>query len=57
MTPPVHLSQVLKGKLHGSIDIRLSVMSVNKKAQRVDLDTEENIYHLKVAFLFQATHE
>lgn len=23
-------------------------MSINKKAQRVDLDTEENIYHLKV---------
>uniref|UniRef100_A0A8D0AZG1 Oxysterol binding protein like 7 n=1 Tax=Salvator merianae TaxID=96440 RepID=A0A8D0AZG1_SALMN len=40
--------QVLKGKLHGSIDVRSSVMSVNKKAQRVDLDTEENIYHLKI---------
>ncbi|XP_067397261.1 oxysterol-binding protein-related protein 7 isoform X2 [Emydura macquarii macquarii] len=39
---------VLKGKLHGSIDVRLSVMSINKKAQRVDLDTEENIYHLKI---------
>ncbi|XP_013913638.1 PREDICTED: oxysterol-binding protein-related protein 7 isoform X2 [Thamnophis sirtalis] len=39
---------VLKGKLHGSIDVCLSVMSVNKKAQRVDLDTEENIYHLKI---------
>uniref|UniRef100_A0A8D0HJT8 Oxysterol-binding protein n=1 Tax=Sphenodon punctatus TaxID=8508 RepID=A0A8D0HJT8_SPHPU len=39
---------VLRGKLHGSIDVRLSVMSVNKKAQRVDLDTEENIYHLKI---------
>nr|XP_034991330.1 oxysterol-binding protein-related protein 7 isoform X2 [Zootoca vivipara] len=39
---------VLKGKLHGSVDVRLSVMSVNKKAQRVDLDTEENIYHLKI---------
>lgn len=38
---------VLKGKLHGAIDVRQSVMSVNKKAQRVDLDTEENIYHLK----------
>ncbi|XP_057270608.1 oxysterol-binding protein-related protein 7 isoform X4 [Pezoporus wallicus] len=42
------LPQVLKGKLHGAIDVRLSVMSVNKKAQRVDLDTEENIYHLKI---------
>uniref|UniRef100_A0A8C6ZML2 Oxysterol binding protein like 7 n=1 Tax=Nothoprocta perdicaria TaxID=30464 RepID=A0A8C6ZML2_NOTPE len=39
---------VLKGKLHGSIDVRHAVMSVNKKAQRVDLDTEENIYHLKI---------
>ncbi|KAF4805376.1 oxysterol-binding protein-related protein 7 [Turdus rufiventris] len=39
---------VLKGKLHGAIDVRQSVMSVNKKAQRVDLDTEDNIYHLKV---------
>ncbi|XP_064895769.1 oxysterol-binding protein-related protein 7 isoform X7 [Columba livia] len=39
--------KVLKGKLHGSIDVRQSVMSINKKAQRVDLDTEENIYHLK----------
>ncbi|XP_050790766.1 oxysterol-binding protein-related protein 7 isoform X3 [Gopherus flavomarginatus] len=39
---------VLKGKLHGSVDVRLAVMSINRKAQRVDLDTEENIYHLKI---------
>ncbi|NWX38534.1 OSBL7 protein, partial [Notiomystis cincta] len=39
---------VLKGKLHGAIDVRQSVMSVNKKAQRLDLDTEDNIYHLKI---------
>ncbi|NXX50930.1 OSBL7 protein, partial [Tricholaema leucomelas] len=39
---------VLKGKLHGAIDIRQSIMSINKKAQRVDLDTEDNIYHLKI---------
>uniref|UniRef100_A0A674GCC7 PH domain-containing protein n=1 Tax=Taeniopygia guttata TaxID=59729 RepID=A0A674GCC7_TAEGU len=39
---------VLKGKLHGAIDVPQSVMSVNKKAQRVDLDTEDNIYHLKI---------
>lgn len=26
-------------------------MSINKKAQRIDLDTEDNIYHLKVTFL------
>lgn len=45
---PPSTPQVLKGKLHGAIDVRQSVMSVNKKAQRVDLDTEDNIYHLKV---------
>ncbi|XP_069732928.1 oxysterol-binding protein-related protein 7 [Phaenicophaeus curvirostris] len=39
---------VLKSKLHGAIDVRQSVMSINKKAQRVDLDTEDNIYHLKI---------
>ncbi|NWT48933.1 OSBL7 protein, partial [Chroicocephalus maculipennis] len=39
---------VLKGKLHGGGDIRQSVMSINKKAQRVDLGGEENIYHLKI---------
>ncbi|KAG8559502.1 hypothetical protein GDO81_017359 [Engystomops pustulosus] len=37
-----------KGKVHGSIDVGLSVMSIKKKARRIDLDTEENIYHLKV---------
>uniref|UniRef100_A0A8C2M2K7 Oxysterol-binding protein n=2 Tax=Cricetulus griseus TaxID=10029 RepID=A0A8C2M2K7_CRIGR len=42
---------ITKGKLHGSIDVRLSVMSINKKAQRIDLDTEDNIYHLKVTSL------
>lgn len=26
-------------------------MSINKKAQRIDLDTEDNIYHLKVTLL------
>ncbi|XP_061647285.1 oxysterol-binding protein-related protein 6 isoform X5 [Phyllopteryx taeniolatus] len=40
--------QIQKGKLHGSIDVGLSVMSIKKKARRIDLDTEEHIYHLKV---------
>ncbi|XP_017281894.1 oxysterol-binding protein-related protein 3 [Kryptolebias marmoratus] len=39
-----------KGKLHGCIDVGLSVMSVKKKAMCIDLDTEDNIYHLKVKF-------
>ncbi|XP_074835014.1 oxysterol-binding protein-related protein 7 isoform X2 [Carettochelys insculpta] len=39
---------VLKGKVHGAINVRLSVMSINRRAQRVDLDTEQNIYHLQI---------
>uniref|UniRef100_A0A667X5R2 Oxysterol-binding protein n=1 Tax=Myripristis murdjan TaxID=586833 RepID=A0A667X5R2_9TELE len=41
-------SDLKKGKLHGCIDVGLSVMSVKKKAMCIDLDTEDNIYHLKV---------
>lgn len=37
-----------KGKLHGCIDVGLSVMSVKKSTKCIDLDTEEHIYHLKV---------
>uniref|UniRef100_A0A7N8XY92 Oxysterol-binding protein n=1 Tax=Mastacembelus armatus TaxID=205130 RepID=A0A7N8XY92_9TELE len=37
-----------KGKLHGCIDVGLSVMSIKKKTMCIDLDTEDNIYHLKV---------
>ncbi|XP_042564945.1 oxysterol-binding protein-related protein 3 isoform X2 [Clupea harengus] len=37
-----------KGKLHGCIDVGLSVMAIKKKAKCIDLDAEENIYHLKV---------
>ncbi|KAL4629702.1 oxysterol-binding protein-related protein 3-like isoform X1 [Arapaima gigas] len=41
-------TDILKGKLHGCIDVGLSVMTINKKSMFIDLDTEENIYHLKV---------
>ncbi|XP_034016935.1 oxysterol-binding protein-related protein 3-like isoform X2 [Thalassophryne amazonica] len=41
-------SDLQKGKLHGCIDVGLSVMSIKKKAMCIDLDTEDNIYHLKV---------
>uniref|UniRef100_A0A3P8UWE3 Oxysterol-binding protein n=1 Tax=Cynoglossus semilaevis TaxID=244447 RepID=A0A3P8UWE3_CYNSE len=40
--------QIQKGKMHCSIDVGLSVMSIKKRARRIDLDTEEHIYHLKV---------
>uniref|UniRef100_A0A3P8ZJA7 Oxysterol-binding protein n=1 Tax=Esox lucius TaxID=8010 RepID=A0A3P8ZJA7_ESOLU len=36
-----------KGKLHGCIDVGLSVMSIKTKTKAIDLDTNNNIYHLK----------
>ncbi|KAM4716932.1 oxysterol-binding protein-related protein 6-like isoform 2-T2 [Anableps anableps] len=38
---------IQKGKLHGSLDVSMAVMSVNKKAKRIDLDAGDNLYHLK----------
>lgn len=40
--------QIERGKIHGCIDVGLSVMSVKKSTKCIDLDTEEQIYHLKV---------
>uniref|UniRef100_A0A674NP66 Oxysterol-binding protein n=1 Tax=Takifugu rubripes TaxID=31033 RepID=A0A674NP66_TAKRU len=42
------LADLEKGKLRGSIDVGLSVMAIKKKSMRIDLDTEDNIYHLKL---------
>lgn len=39
--------EIQKGKLHGSLDVSLAVMSVNKKTKRIDLDAGDNLYHLK----------
>ncbi|XP_068587654.1 oxysterol-binding protein-related protein 7-like isoform X2 [Cebidichthys violaceus] len=38
---------IQRGKLHGSLDISLAVMSINKKTKGLDLDAGDNIYHLK----------
>lgn len=43
--------QMEREKLHGCIDVGLSVMSVKKSSKCIDLDTEEHIYHLKVRLL------
>ncbi|KRT81420.1 Pleckstrin homology domain containing protein [Oryctes borbonicus] len=40
-------SEIGKGKLHGSVDIGLSVISSKAKRRRIDIDAEEFIYHLK----------
>lgn len=42
------IADIEKGKLHGCIDVGLSVMAIKKKAKCIDLDAEENIYHLKI---------
>ncbi|XP_054477087.1 oxysterol-binding protein-related protein 3 isoform X3 [Anoplopoma fimbria] len=41
-------ADIEKGKLHGCIDVGLSVMAIKKKAKCIDFDAEENIYHLKI---------
>ncbi|XP_075238108.1 oxysterol-binding protein-related protein 6-like isoform X2 [Lycorma delicatula] len=38
---------VARGKIHGSVDIGLSVISTKTKRRRLDIDAEEFIYHLK----------
>ena len=44
---------IARGKIHGSVDIGLSVISTKAKRKRIDIDAEEFIYHLKVsAFAF-----
>uniref|UniRef100_A0A7N5ZZU1 Oxysterol-binding protein n=1 Tax=Anabas testudineus TaxID=64144 RepID=A0A7N5ZZU1_ANATE len=56
-------TDIEKGKLHGCVDVGLSVMAIKKKTKCIDLDAEENIYHLKVnnlsvceAFLLELSH-
>nr|XP_040020542.1 oxysterol-binding protein-related protein 3 isoform X1 [Gasterosteus aculeatus aculeatus]XP_040020543.1 oxysterol-binding protein-related protein 3 isoform X1 [Gasterosteus aculeatus aculeatus] len=41
-------ADIERNKLHGCIDVGLSVMAIKKKAKCIDFDAEENIYHLKI---------
>jgi hypothetical protein len=43
-----NMVEVNRGKIHGSLDIGLSVISTKSKRKRLDIDAEEFIYHLKV---------
>uniref|UniRef100_A0A8B9RFT2 Oxysterol-binding protein n=1 Tax=Astyanax mexicanus TaxID=7994 RepID=A0A8B9RFT2_ASTMX len=39
---------IARGKVHGSMDVSLAVMSMNKKSRRIDLDAGQfNLYHIK----------
>ncbi|XP_048101644.1 oxysterol-binding protein-related protein 7-like isoform X1 [Alosa alosa] len=39
--------EILRGKIHGSLEVSLAVMSINKKSKRIDLDAGHSIYHMK----------
>ncbi|XP_013870192.1 oxysterol-binding protein-related protein 7 [Austrofundulus limnaeus] len=38
---------VSRGRVQGSLDISLAVMTVNKKSNRIDLDAGDILYHMK----------
>ncbi|XP_041829918.1 oxysterol-binding protein-related protein 7 [Melanotaenia boesemani] len=38
---------VSKGRVQGSLDVSLAVMSINKKSNRIDLDAGDILYHMK----------
>ncbi|XP_063077722.1 oxysterol-binding protein-related protein 7 [Engraulis encrasicolus] len=37
----------IKGKLGGCMDVSLSVITINKKSRRIDLDAGDTLYHIK----------
>lgn len=41
-------SEIARGKIHGQVDIGLSVISTKGKRKRIDIDADEFIHHLKV---------
>lgn len=40
-------SEIARGKIHGKVDIGLSVISSKGKRKRIDIDADEFIHHLK----------
>ncbi|XP_072229711.1 oxysterol-binding protein-related protein 7 [Leuresthes tenuis] len=38
---------VSRGRVQGSLDVSLAVMSINKKSNRIDLDAGDILYHIK----------
>lgn len=38
---------VSRGRVQGSLDVSIAVMSVNKKSNRIDLDAGDILYHMK----------
>ncbi|XP_059180859.1 oxysterol-binding protein-related protein 7 [Centropristis striata] len=42
-----HQHDVSRGRVQGSLDVSLAVMSINKKSNRIDLDAGDILYHMK----------
>ncbi|KAI1285688.1 Oxysterol-binding protein-related protein 6 [Halotydeus destructor] len=40
-------AEMAKGKIHGSVDVGLSVISTKFSSRRIDIDAEEFLYHIK----------
>ncbi|CAH0403170.1 unnamed protein product [Chilo suppressalis] len=40
-------TDVARGRLHGSVDVGLSVISAKARRRRIDIDADEFIYHLR----------
>lgn len=40
-------TDVARGRLHGSLDVGLSVISAKPRRRRIDIDADEFIYHLR----------
>ncbi|XP_037873859.1 oxysterol-binding protein-related protein 3 isoform X3 [Bombyx mori] len=40
-------ADVARGRLHGSVDVGLSVISAKARRRRIDIDADEFIYHLR----------
>lgn len=36
-----------RGRVQGSLDVSLAVISINKKSNRIDLDAGDILYHMK----------
>ena len=46
-------TQMLKGKVLGSIDLGLSFIHTDAASRRIDIDGEHQVLHLKVSVLCQ----
>ncbi|GBM15569.1 Oxysterol-binding protein-related protein 6 [Araneus ventricosus] len=42
-------NEMARGKILGSVDVGLSVISTKSQRRRIDIDAEEQIYHLKTS--------